>query len=77
MTEEINAPNIFFFEGPEICSCVFWEELFPSQFPIMEPDRLFVWLCWCQIIDNMTSAACMSLLRFCASEATPLSQSIL
>lgn len=42
MTEEINAPNIFFFEGPEICSCVFWEELFPSQFPIMEPDRLFV-----------------------------------
>lgn len=40
MTEEINATNVFFFEDTEICSCVFWEELFPSQLPIMEPNRL-------------------------------------
>lgn len=40
MTEEINATNVFFLEGPEICLCVFWEELFPSQLQVMEPNRL-------------------------------------
>lgn len=40
MAEEINATNVFFLEGPEICWSVFWEELFPSQLPVMEPNRL-------------------------------------
>lgn len=43
VTEEIHTTNVFFFfEDTEICSCVFWEELFPSQLPIMEPNRLIV-----------------------------------
>lgn len=41
MTEEINATR-FLFEDPEICSCIFWEELVPSHLPIMEQNRLSI-----------------------------------
>jgi len=39
MTEEMNATHDFLFEDPEICSCVFWEELVLSHLPRMEQNR--------------------------------------